>query len=35
VRARCREYASRVDGEAAVTRACELIEGLATREPGA
>jgi rhamnosyltransferase subunit B len=28
IRARCREYASRVDGEAAVTRACELIEGL-------
>ena len=29
IRARCREYASRVDGDAAVTRACELIEGLA------
>jgi rhamnosyltransferase subunit B len=28
IRARCREYASRVDGDAAVTRACELIEGL-------
>jgi rhamnosyltransferase subunit B len=27
--ARCREYASRVDGEAAVARACELIERLA------
>ncbi len=27
-RARCREYASRMDPVAAVTRACELIEGL-------
>jgi UDP:flavonoid glycosyltransferase YjiC (YdhE family) len=28
-RARCRDYASRIDSDAAVTRACELIEGLA------
>jgi rhamnosyltransferase subunit B len=27
-RARCRDYASRIDSHAAVTRACELIEGL-------
>ena len=27
-RARCRDYASRMDSDAAVTRACELIEGL-------
>ena len=27
-RARCRDYASRMDSEAAVTHACELIEGL-------
>jgi rhamnosyltransferase subunit B len=26
--ARCRDYASRIDSDAAVTRACELIEGL-------
>ena len=29
MRARCRDYASRVDGDAAVTRACDLIEELA------
>jgi rhamnosyltransferase subunit B len=29
VRARCRDYAARVDGDASVTRACELIEGVA------
>ena len=28
-RARCRDYASRMDSDAALTRACELIEGLA------
>jgi UDP:flavonoid glycosyltransferase YjiC (YdhE family) len=28
VRARCRQYAPRVNGDAAVARACELIEGL-------
>jgi rhamnosyltransferase subunit B len=27
-RARCRDYASRIDSDAALTRACELIEGL-------
>ena len=27
-RARCRDYASRMDSDAALTRACELIEGL-------
>jgi UDP:flavonoid glycosyltransferase YjiC (YdhE family) len=31
LRQRCREYASRVDSDAAVGRACELIEGLRTR----
>ena len=29
IRERCREFAPRVDGEAALRRACELIEGLA------
>jgi rhamnosyltransferase subunit B len=29
LRQRCREYAARVDSKSAVTRACELIEGLA------
>jgi len=29
-RARCRDYASRIDSNAAITRACELIEGLAS-----
>ena len=28
LRARCRDYASRMDSDAALTRACELIEGL-------
>jgi UDP:flavonoid glycosyltransferase YjiC (YdhE family) len=31
-RARCRDYASRMDSDAALTRACELIEGL-SRHP--
>jgi UDP:flavonoid glycosyltransferase YjiC (YdhE family) len=31
MQARARGYASRVDGEASVTRACELIEGLSQR----
>jgi rhamnosyltransferase subunit B len=31
LQSRARGYASRVDGDAAVIRACELIEGLATR----
>lgn len=33
VRARARDYSSRVDGEASVARACDLIEGLALRRP--
>jgi UDP:flavonoid glycosyltransferase YjiC (YdhE family) len=33
VRARALDYSSRVDGEASVTHACELIEGLALRRP--
>ena len=32
-RARCRGYASRMDSDAALARACELIEGL-SRQPG-
>ncbi|MEP7305780.1 MAG: glycosyltransferase [Acidobacteriota bacterium] len=28
LRARCRDYMSRIDSDAAVTRACELLEGL-------
>jgi UDP:flavonoid glycosyltransferase YjiC (YdhE family) len=31
VRSRARDYAARLDGEASVARACELIEGLAIR----
>jgi len=30
-RARCRDYELRIDSNAAVSRACELIEGLAPR----
>lgn len=30
-RARCRDYASRIDSGAAVTRACDLLEGLFVR----
>jgi UDP:flavonoid glycosyltransferase YjiC (YdhE family) len=29
--ARCRDYSHRIDSDAALTRACELIESLATR----
>jgi rhamnosyltransferase subunit B len=29
LRRRCRDYAARIDSNAAVTRACELVEGLA------
>ncbi len=32
LRGRCRTYAARVDSDAAVARACELIEGLGARE---
>lgn len=32
VQARARSYTSRVDADASVTRACELIEGLANRQ---
>lgn len=33
MRSRCLAFASRVDSDAAVTRACELIEGLGRRPP--